>query len=578
MSTEGVTAMITAREAHDLLTAQGQPFEMQLIEVDGIATRSWVHAPPTIRDAFDKGRTHGNATFLVYEDERASFEAFAKASLAFAHRLIDAGVRKGDRVAIAMRNLPEWPVAFYGTILAGGVATPLNAWWTGSELAFAVEQAGARVAIIDQERFDRLDQFLVDLPSLSQIIIARAEKQLCDKRLERMEATIGSVANWPSIPTLPYPEITLEPDDNATLFFTSGTTGRARGALGTHRNMMSNIMANAVTVARAELRRGSAEPPCDTHNGQLSFLVSVPLFHASGCHGSLSIGLFSGAKLVLTRKWDVEEAFALIERERITTAGGVPTIIWDMVNYDRREEFDLSSLTSITFGGAAAAFELAGRVAECFPQTSVTTGWGMTELSGSCTLQTADEYRERPASCGLPIPVCDVEVRDSDGAVLSVGAVGELWARGPNVVRGYWNEPVATATTFVDGWVRSGDLGYIDSHGFVYIVDRCKDVIIRGGENIYCPEVEGILQQHPDVLDAALVPVAHETLGEVPGAVIQVHPEHEPSEASIAAFVAERTAAFKVPAQLVLVTDKLPRNAGGKFLKDELKPLFQTRA
>jgi long-chain acyl-CoA synthetase len=338
--------------------------------------------------------------------------------------------------------------------------------------------------------------------------------------------------------------------------------------------MLSNIMASAYAMARSYVRRGEAVPQPDPNAPQKSTLLSVPFFHATGCFAVMSPTLFSGGKIVLMRKWDAEIAMGLIERERCTNAGGVPTIAWQLIEHPAREKYDLSSLEIVSYGGAPSAPELVKRITEAWPKSQPGNGWGMTETSATFTSHLAEDYQLRPDSCGPAVPVCDMKVVGPNGETLAPGQIGELWGKGPNVVIGYWNKPEATAQTFVDGWVKTGDLARIDEEGFCFIVDRAKDMLIRGGENIYCVEVENVLYEHPAVMDAALVPIPHKTLGEEPGAVVTCKPDTTATEAELRAFVAARLAAFKVPTRIVFWTETLPRNANGKILKTELKKVF----
>jgi len=267
----------------------------------------------------------------------------------------------------------------------------------------------------------------------------------------------------------------------------------------------------------------------------------------------------------------VEGALQLIEREKVNQAGGVPTIAWQLLEHPSRSNYNLSSLDSIAYGGAPSPPELVRRVVEAFPASLPGNGWGMTETSATCTSHSGEDYAHRPGSCGPPVAVCDLKVTGADGASLPAGEVGDLWARGPNVVKGYWNQPRATAETFVEGWVRTGDLATLDGEGFCTIVDRAKDMLIRGGENIYCIEVENVLYEHPAVMDAALVAIPHRTLGEEPAAVVHLKPGSHTTEEELRAFVGARVAAFKVPVRVVFWPEALPRNANGKILKSELK-------
>jgi long-chain acyl-CoA synthetase len=562
-------------QAHALLTAPGTPFEMEALEIRGVPTRVWKNAPAALRDVAIAGRAHGEKIFLVYEDERVSFEGFFRAASAFARELQAKGVKKGDRVAIIMRNLPEWPVAFYGACAVGAIVTPLNAWWTGPELEYGLVDSGSTVAIMDAERLARLSEHLPNCPDLKAVYVSRSSEEISHPNVIKLESVLGGTDDWMKLPDQPFPDVEILADDDATIFYTSGTTGKPKGALGTQRNINSNIMASGCAGARAFLRRGEMPPAPDPEALQRSTLLSVPFFHATGCFAVLNPTLFAGAKIVMMHRWDVVRAFQLIERERINSAGGVPTIAWQLIEHPDRQNYDLSSLESVAYGGAPSAPELVRKIAETFPKSAPGNGWGMTETSATATTHGAEDYQHRPDSCGPAVPVTDLKIMTIEGdRELPIGDVGELWCRGPQVVKGYWNKPEATAQTFTEGWVKTGDLARLDAEGFCYIIDRAKDMLIRGGENIYCIEVENVLYDHPSVMDAALVGIPHKTLGEEPGAVVTLKPGAEATEQELRAFVAERLAAFKVPTKVIFWHETLPRNANGKILKNELKKVF----
>jgi long-chain acyl-CoA synthetase len=563
-------------EAHKLLTAPGQRLEMDEVVIRGIKTRVWKNAPPTLRDVVQASRMYGDRTLIVYENDRVTYESFYRAVVAMANELLARGVKKGDRVAIIMRNLPEWPVAFYGATVIGAIVTPLNAWWTGPELEYGLVDSGTKVAIVDAERLERIAEHLVNCPALERIYVSRYADELPNPIVHRLEDVLGQVNDWIKLPDRAMPDVPLATDDDATILYTSGTTGKPKGALGTHRNMNSNIFASGSAAARNFLRRGEEVPVVDPLTApQRSVLLSVPFFHATGCFAVLNPTLIAGGKIVLMRKWDAELAMQLIEREKINSAGGVPTIAWQLIEHPAREKYDLSSLESVAYGGAPSAPELVRKIVEVFPKSLPGNGWGMTETSATCTTHSAEDYENRPDSCGPAVPVCDLKIMDVEGTrELPIGEVGELWARGPNIVKCYWNKPEASAQTFVDGWVRTGDLARLDDEGFCFIIDRAKDMLIRGGENIYCIEVENVLYEHPAVMDAALVPVPHKTLGEEPGAVVHLKPGMHTTEEELRAFVAGKLAAFKVPVKVVFWPETLPRNANGKIMKTDLKKIF----
>ncbi|HEY8615521.1 class I adenylate-forming enzyme family protein [Phenylobacterium sp.] len=561
-------------EAHRQLTQPGARFEIEELTIRGIPTKVWKNAPPTLRDVFLNARAFKDRQFVVYEEDRATYEAFARATIALAHQLRADGVGKGDRVAVIMRNLPEWPVAFFAGVLCGAIVTPLNAWWTGAELEYGLADSGTKVALVDDERLERITPHLDACPELKRVYVARLGSEPADPRVRRLEDVVGPVNGWSQLPDRPLPDVEIGPEDDATILYTSGTTGRPKGALGTHRNMTSNIGAGGVSAARNFLRAGEPLPESDPHKlPQRCTLLVVPLFHATGLSATLGPTMNAGGKLVFMRKWEAEPAMRIIEREKVNATGGVPTIAWQLIEHPARENYDLSSLQAVTYGGAPSAPELVRKIAETFPGSQPGNGWGMTETTATFTSHLGKDYENRPDSAGPAAPVGEMQIRDpSDGkTVLAAGAVGELWVKGPQVVKGYWNKPEATAETFVEGWLRTGDLARIDEEGFLFIIDRAKDMLIRGGENIYCVEVENVLYEHPDVMDAAIVGAPHQTLGEEPAAVVHLRPGGQATEQELRELVRSKLAAFKVPVKVIFWPEPLPRNANGKILKTELK-------
>ncbi len=539
-------------DATAVLTAPGARFEMETVTIRGVPTRVWKNAPNDLGVLLDLSRTHGARLFTILDDDRISFEANWRATAALAQALQDMGVGKGDRVAFAMRNLPEWPMVFFAITTIGAIAVPLNAWWTGAELAYGIRDSGAKVVIVDGERLERLR----------------------DHREELVEDIVGAPASWAALPDIARPVVAIDPDDEATIFYTSGTTGNPKGALGTHRNLMSNILSGGFSAARSFLRRGEAIPDPQPR----TTLTVIPMFHVTACSASLMGSMAAGNTTIFMRKWDAVQAMEIIEREKVNVTGGVPTIAWQLIEHPDRANYDLSSIEAIAYGGAPSAPELVKRIYEEFGALPG-NGWGMTETMATVTSHSSEDYLNRPTSAGPAVAVADLEIRDDDGVtVLPTGTVGELWARGPMIVKGYWNKPEATAETFVDGWVRTGDLARLDDEGFVYIVDRAKDMVLRGGENIYSSEVENALYEHPAVTDCAIIGIPHRTLGEEPAAVVHLAPGMMASESELQDWVRARLAAFKVPVAVHFVADTLPRNANGKILKKDLKALFADRA
>ncbi len=563
--------------AHGMLTAPGQMFEMETIDQRGHAVRAWKNGPKSLVDLWGAAAPHAGKTFTVFEDERVTYDAFRRASYAFAKALLAVGVSHGDRVALVMRNQTEWPVAFYGAALAGAVVTPLNAWWTANELAFAIEDSGASVLILDEERFARIGEDLPRFEAVRAVYVSRLDGP-APRGVTTLERIIGTPADWASLPEAgPHP-VSIDPEDRATLFYTSGTSGKPKGALATHRAVTTPVFAQILSQVRTMLRRGEAPPAPDPSAPQKCGLLSIPLFHVTGCFSSLNTTIAMGNKVVMMRKWDTERALALIEREKVTLVGGVPTIAWQLIEHPARARHDCSTIDSVAYGGAPAAPELVRRIREAFPNAVPATGWGMTETCATFTHHLGEDYEHRPESCGPAIPVADMKVVDADGTTLPAGGVGELLVRGPHVVEGYWNRPEENAATFVDGWLKTGDLARIDDEGFCTIVDRAKDVIIRGGENIYSAEVEGVLYEHPAIMDAALVPIPHPRLGEEAGAVVTLKPGRTASEDELKAHVAKHLAKFKIPARVITCDEPLPRNANGKIMKRDLRALFVSGA
>lgn len=442
--------VMSIAEANAALTAPGMPFEMETVNVRGLTLRAYKNAPPNLRTVFEAGRQWGNRDFLVYEGERLSFENHYRAVVTFGHALIDTyGVKKGDRITIAMRNYPEWSIAFWAAAALGAVVVPLNAWGTGPELEYGIADSGSKIVIADGERLERLAPHL-DALKLDALIVARAGK-LELGRAVAMEAIIGQPGDYARLMDTPLPDPDLVPEDDATIFYTSGTTGKPKGALGTQRNILTNLISAGYAGVRAMLRRGETPPAPDPDAPQRSMLISVPFFHATGCHSILVPLYASGGKLVIMHKWHAERALELIEREKIHAFGGVPSMAWQVLESPDFAIRDTSSVDSISYGGAPSAPDLVTRIKKQFPKVQPGNGYGLTETSSITTTNSAEDYQHRPESAGPCVPVCDMKVVDEHGKEVAAGEVGELWIKGPNVVKGYWNKPEATAASFSDG-------------------------------------------------------------------------------------------------------------------------------
>ena len=548
------------------LTAPGSPFEIEEVEIRGTTTAVWKNAFPHLRAIVEHSRQFAERDYLVYEEQRLSYEQHYQQVVTLGHALIEQyGIKKGDRIALAMRNYPEWPVIFWATVSIGAVIVPLNAWWTGAELEYALEHCGARLAFTDLQRAEMLADTRDRIPVLEHIIKVRSDDSPLDS-VEEFSTLMASLNSGQSMP-----DIAIDPDDNASIFYTSGTTGRPKGAINTHRNICSNQLSGVYLRVRTEYRYGR-EPVAPTE--QMGQLISAPLFHVTGSLAMLCGSTIMGSKIVFMYKWDADDAIRLIEKEKLNAFGGVPSMPLQVLESPILADHDTSTIRTILFGGAPPAPELAERVKAAFPNSSASNGYGLTETSALSTVNVAEDYITRPESVGQAAPICKIKIIASDGVECPAGGVGEICVKGPQVIKGYWNNPKATAKTIINNWLHTGDLGYVDTEGFLYVVDRIKDMLLRGGENIYCIEVESALFNHPDVIDAAVVGMPHKILGEEVGAMVQLRPGASFKPEGLQSHVASQIAAFKVPVHIEQHHEPLPRNANGKIMKPAVKDLM----
>jgi long-chain acyl-CoA synthetase len=551
---------MTFIEANTAVTGPGQIFELIDGEVRGVKMKVFKNAPAHLGQVFAGSRGHGDKTFLVYEDEIITFAQAADRIDALASLLVNTyGVKKGDRVAVAMRNFPEWVMSFAAIISVGAVNVSMNSWWTEDEMDFALEDSGATVLICDQQRFDIGAASCVK--KNIKVLVVRAEKPLP-----------AGIDKWEDVLPLgdKHPGADISPDDDATILYTSGTTGRPKGAVSTHRAILSSIMAFSARNTIFQMS-GTKLKDVDGPEVPTSFILIVPLFHVTGCVPVMLSCFVAGLKLAIMYKWDPEKALEMIEREQITNFVGVPTQSWDLVNSPAFEKYDTSSLRAVGGGGAPSPTSLVGKVNDKVKNGNPQLGYGMTETNAFGPAITGSDYLSHPTSTGRASWPMFVEVRDENLKPVPTGQSGEIWFFGPMLIRGYWNRPDATAETIVDGWLRSGDLGRLDADGYVYVEDRVKDMILRAGENVYGAEVESAIYEHPAVHEAAVFGVPHERLGEEVGVAILVNDGMTLTPEELWAFLDVKIAKFKIPTQVVIMTEPLPRNAAGKFLKRELQ-------
>ncbi len=544
--------------------APGTMFEIVEAEVRGAPTKVFAGTPPNIRALFALAAARTD-DFLVYEDERWPMPRLLGLAGQIGHALVrDLGVTKGDRVAIAMRNSPEWIATFVAITSVGAVAVPLNAWWVTDELVFALGDSGSKVVLADDERLDRILE--ADAGAVAATVVLVRSDEHAPAGVVKLDDLLVDGATMPGVD--------IDPDDDITILYTSGTTGRPKGAVSTHRAVLSALMCFAARGAVAALRdpappSGDGERPAAAP--QAAFMLCVPLFHVTGLIPVMLGSFVGGSKLVMTHKWDPDRALELIERERVTHFVGVPTMSWDLLEAPTFAGRDTSSLRSVGGGGAPMPPELVKRIDDSFDHGRPSLGYGMTETNAYGPQNTGDDFVAHPTSTGRPVPLMDLLVTDLDGNALPPGETGEIWFGGPTLIRGYWNRPDATAETIVDGWLRSGDIGRIDRDGFVYVSDRAKDMVLRGGENIYCAEVEAAIYEHPAVYEAAVYGIPHTRLGEELACHVMPKPGASLDAGELQRFLGERLAKFKVPTAVTVVDQQLPRSASGKILKRELR-------
>ena len=564
------------REAWDELTAPGAPFAWSVTDVRGVPTRTYDAAPPNMAQVWAGSIVHGDADYLVYQDERISYAEAHKAVDALAAHLSDIGVGHGDRVALALRTYPEWALAYWATVRLGAVVIGMNAWWTGPELEFGLADSTPKVMVCDAERLDRVMPHLAGLRSSGPLHLVGvrlpAGMGLPDDAVRWEDALASATEHGPA------PEPTIDPDDDLCVFYTSGTTGHPKGAVLTHRGATSNLFnlgfwqvmaasAEARAVAAGEPPPGSEKEVGESYPGSI---LAVPLFHVTGCNCCLHPITAVGGRLILMHRWDPEVALELIERERPASLTGVPTMTRELLNSPDFERRDTSSLSHVGGGGAPVQPDLVHKIEDRL-EGRPSTGYGLTEVNGVITINVGHFFMAKPASAGSPCPIMETRIVAEDGTDQGPGEHGELWVRGGNVFRGYLNRPEANAEALTDGWFHTGDIGYLDDDGFLFLVDRAKDMVLRSGENVYSAEVEAAIYEHPAVAEAAVFAVPDERHGEAVGAAIVLLSGAECSAEELRDHTRRLIAVFKVPEHLWFLDEALPTNANGKFVKRDLR-------
>ncbi|TPX32149.1 hypothetical protein SmJEL517_g04694 [Synchytrium microbalum] len=565
---------LSIAQAHAALTAPGAPFELEDITVEQYGRtqhyKVWKNAPKTIRDIWAATLQFKDREYIVYEDERWTYAQCHRETSRYAHVLMNnLGVKKGDRVAILMRNYPQWLLSWWGISLTGAIITSCNSWLSVEEQVYCLTDVKAKIVLCDYERAEALMTMRDELKKggVEHIVVARGDKAPAGCLLLN-----DFLKNAPADPA--WPTVQIERDDDATILFTSGTTGKPKGAIAAQRTAGVNMINNFLVPVRDLLRKGEPIPTPDA-SIQKTTLMPVPLFHVTGSHAIMMPATIMGNKMVLMFKWDAGQALKLIEREKVSAMGGVPAMGWQLFEHPDFDKYDLSSIEGASFGGAPVPSQLGDRVKKSMPTILSGQGYGSTEASGVVTGNLGYDYVRKPTSIGVPAPGTEVKIVNPEtGKEVAPGESGELWSRSGQTIKGYYNKKEATESTFTpEGWYKSGDIARMDEEGFFYIMDRVKDIVIRGGENITCIEVEDALYSHEAVMDCAVMGIPHRVLGEEVIAAVQIKEGHrgKVAAADLIKHVKAKLASFKVPIYIRLDNEPLPRNANGKILKREMK-------
>lgn len=557
-----MTDAVTREQALGKLSGKGEDYELVKGTVFGRPCRLFKNGPETLRELYEQNLS--DETFIVYENQRLSYrQTYEMASRVAQMMISEYGITSGDRVAISMRNFPEWIITFCATTSIGGIAVAMNSLWNPEEMAYGLNDSGAKLLFADEERLERLRQVKTTIDT--KVIAVRAESETEYPDLNKL------LDNYK---TTQMPSALPQPEDIATLLYTSGSTGHPKGVASCHLNITTALLGWELD-GQAGMMVNKLEPPVLDH--QPATLLAVPLFHATGSHAVFLQSYRHQRKIVSMYKWEPAAAAELIEKEKITSFIAPAAMTGDLVQEALRTNKDLSSLASVGGGGAPRAPEQVKNIHDSFEKAMPGTGWGMTETNAIGTGIGGQDYLDHPASSGRCSIVNELKIIGENGETLEPMNRGELLIRGSTIFQGYWNKPEANAEVFTsDGWMKTGDVAYIDEEGYLYIVDRIKDLVIRGGENIGCGEVEAALLEHPDVLEASVYAVPDERLGEEVGATY--YSSEELQEEDLRKFMADRLAKFKIPRYLWGQRNALPRTASGKILKREIREEAERRA
>ncbi|MCB2080802.1 MAG: acyl--CoA ligase [Novosphingobium sp.] len=543
----------------DRLTAPRSLFERDTVQQDGVALPVFANAPASIPALFDHAcLEHHDAEFLVDGDLRLTYgEVHALARRAAVGLVRGYGVKPGDRIGIAARNSANWIIAYMAVLMAGGCATLLNAWCKGRELKDAVELAQCTIVLTDPERASRLEGQALS----ARIIVFRHGKP--EHGLSPILACNGACDVLPQ----------LDGDDLATILFTSGSTGRSKAAHSNHRSVVQAATSFAVQSLGFSTQLQEAGKSA---TGDRAILLCVPLFHVTGEIAVLLQSFLVPRRLVIMSKWDAVHAMRLIEHERITFFIGVPLMSHQIATHPDRARFDLSSCEAFAVGGAPQPAGHVGQIVRSMPHSVPLIGYGLTETNSVGCTNVHANYVAKPESTGPATPpLVELAIIGADGARLPTGETGEVAIRSVCNFQGYWNDADATAAAIrPDGFFMTGDLGYLDADGYLFIVDRIKEIIIRGGENLSCAEVEQAIYDHEGIAEACVFGVPDEVFGELPVAVYRSKPGCEASPEALHTFVSRRLATFKIPVRFWQESEALPLLGSHKIDRVKLKARY----
>lgn len=550
-------------EAAVILQAAGSPFELTTETVQGRPMKVFKTREKSMREKVANAAVHGDKVFMVYGDQRITFTEFVELTWGAADALLNEfGVQRHDRIGILAYNRPEWLIALFGAASAGAVSVGLNGWWTTDEILYGLNDSGSRYLIVDDMLYERVKPVLSQAKALETIFYIGDNPPEGTVSIQRL------LKRKQQAPTTP-----IEEDDPFVLLYTSGTTGRSKGCITTHRGTVAQVQGILYNTFVHLLFKSAKDGSPPALPAAPATMLTSPLFHVAGLHSTVCVSITAGAKLVFgPPRFDAELTLKTLESEKVTNWMAIPTLLQRLLDHPSLQKYDLSQLQMISTGGAPTAPETVDKAnALLKTKPALATSYGLTETHGMATSIGGDEYLERKNSVGRPIPIVEIRIVDDEGKDVPAGRPGQIVVGGPTVTPGYWGRPKESGETVVDGWLQTGDIGYFDAEGYLYISDRAKDMIIRGGENVYCVEIENCLAEHPEIVEAAVIGVPDRDLGERVKAVVVCSPGAQLSAADVKAHVGKSLARFKVPEEVEFSIDPLPRNPAGKILKNILR-------